>query len=151
VTLNTPDRIGNLRKMGDQSQVAPMRDQMRSAGMDDPYAVMYEDTTSPGRTAIVWGGTGKAFGGSGEQQLNAFFGSAGRNLGGGSLGERVAADPGPTGGKAECAKVSGLGVTMTMCAWAGPQALLGFIFTGLTPDKSGPQLRAMLSAIVVKS
>src|SRR6266508_7034625 len=106
--------------MGDQSQVAPMRDQMRTAGMDDPYAVIYEDTANAGRTAIVWGGTGKAFGiGSAERQLDAFFSSAGKNLGGGSLGEGVSTDPGAVGGKAECVKVSGLGVTMTMCAWAG--------------------------------
>ncbi len=151
VTLTAPDQIGSLRKMSDQSQVAPMRDQMRNAGMDDPFAVIYEDTTSPGRTAIVWGGTGKAFGAGGsERQLDAFFTSAGKNLGGGSLGQRVATDPGSVGGKAECAKVNGLGVTMTMCAWAGNQALLGFIFTGLTPDKSGPQVRAMLAAIVKK-
>src|SRR6266545_4519149 len=108
-------------------------------------------TSSPGRTAMVWGGTGKAFGAGGsERQLDAFFTSAGKNLGGGSLGQRVATDPGSVGGKAECAKVNGLGVTMTMCAWAGNQALLGFIFTGLTPDKSGPQVRAMLAAIVKK-
>ena len=44
-----------------------------------------------------------------------------------------------------------MAVTMTLCAWLGDNAVVGFIFSGITPDKSGAQVRSMLPAIVVKS
>jgi hypothetical protein len=40
---------------------------------------------------------------------------------------------------------------MTMCAWAGQDALLGFLFPALAPDKGAEQMRTMLPAIVVKT
>lgn len=152
ISFNSPDRIGVLRKSSDQSRATTMKDGMRNAGLDDPFAVMYEDTTAKGKVAIAWGGTGSAFGGGGAQaQLDSFFGSAGGQLGGGTVGTRQDVDPGTIGGSAQCAKVDGTGVTMAMCAWAGDNALLGFIISGLTIEKTKDRMRGMLQAIVVKS
>jgi hypothetical protein len=151
VTLTAPDRIGSLKKSADQSLVTPMKTQMENAGLSDPFTVVYDDTAAAGRKVIVWGGTGPLFGVvSADKQLDSFFSSAGANTGGGSLGARSNVDPGSVGGKAQCAKVNGLGATMSMCAWSGNAALLGFIFTGVSPDKSGPVVHTMLPAIVVK-
>jgi hypothetical protein len=152
VTLAAPDRIGSLRKAADQSQANTIKQRMTTSGVESPYAVMYEDTAAAGRTVTAWGGTGRAFAlGGPDKQLDAFFGSAGSELGGGTLGARSNVEAGAVGGKAQCAPVNGLGITMSMCAWAGTDALLGFIFTGTAPAKSAETLRAMLGVIVVKS
>jgi hypothetical protein len=152
VTLAAPDRIGSLRKSADQSQANNIRQRMVTAGVESPYAVVYEDTSAPGRTAAVWGGTGRAFAiGGPDKQIDAFFSSASKDLGGGTVGARTTVDPGAVGGKAQCAKVDGLGVTMSMCAWAGTDALLGFVFGGLDVTKSTTTMRSMLAVIVAKS
>jgi hypothetical protein len=152
VTLASPDRIGSLRKAADQSQADSIRQRMSTSGVESPYAVVYEDTAAAGRTAVTWGGTGRAFAiGGPDKQLDAFFGSAGKELGGGTIGTRTSVDAGATGGKASCAPVTGLGITMSICAWAGTDALLGFIFTGSAPAKAAEALRAMVAVIVVKS
>jgi hypothetical protein len=152
ISFVAPERIGALKKSADQSKIESMRSRLGNAGIQQPFAVSYDDSTAPGRTAIAWGGTGKVFGiGSAKSQLDAFFTSAGKEVGGGSVGARVDVDPGTVGGKAQCAKVDGLGLAMTMCAWAGQDALLGFLFPGVAPDKGAEQMRTMLPAIVVRT
>ncbi len=152
VTFAAPDRIGALRKSADQSKVEPMRDLMRNAGMEQPFAVIYDDSAIKGRTAIVWGGTGTLLGISGsDKQLDAFFTAAGKQLGAGNAGARTDVDPGTVGGKAQCTKAEGRGLTMALCAWSGAGGLLGFMFPGVAPDKGSEQVRAMLPAIVVKN
>jgi hypothetical protein len=129
-----------------------MRSQLQNAGLTDPFTVVYDDTTAAGRRVIVWGGTGALFGiGTPDKELDSFFSSAGASLSGGTVGPRIDVAPGSVGGKAQCAKISGLGATASMCAWSGDKALLGFIFNGITPEKSGQEVQSMLPAIVVKS
>ncbi len=150
ISFTAPARIGSLTRASDQSEVDPMRQAMRSAGIADPFAVVYEDSAAPGHSAIAWGGTGSAFGTAGSvAQLDAFFGSSARQIGTGTVGSRTDADPGAVGGTAQCAPVDGTGLSMSICAWAGNRALLGFIFTGLSVAQSGTQMRAMLPAIVI--
>lgn len=153
ISFQAPATIGVLKKSTDQSRADSLKGSMSGAGIEDPFAVMYDDTSSKGRLAIAWGGTGAAFGGSDPgAQLDGFFSSAGASLGSGATVEtRQDADPGAVGGKAQCAKVDGTGVVMAMCAWAGDNALLGFIISGLTPDKAATRMQQMLQAIVVKS
>jgi hypothetical protein len=150
ISFTAPDRIGVLHKSSDQSRATSLKDSMSSAGIADPFAVMYDDTTAKGRLAIAWGGTGSAFGGDAQTQLDGFFSSAGANVGGGTVGTREDADPGAVGGSAQCAPVTGTGVTMSMCAWAGDNALLGFIISGLQPSQAKTRMKEMLQAIVVK-
>jgi hypothetical protein len=152
VSFNAPDRIGALKKSSDQSRASGLKDSMSAAGLENPFAAMYEDTAVKGRLAVVWGGTGSAFGGGGNanSQLDAFFGSAGSSVGGGTVGAKQDVDPGAVGGAARCAPVSGTGVVMSLCAWATDNAVLGFIISGLSPDKSADRMRQMLQAIVVK-
>lgn len=151
ITLTAPDRIGNLRKAADQAQAETLKDDLRTAGTADPFAAGYEDTAAANRPVIVWGGTGVVFGLGGKQkQLDAFFTSAAGELGGGTMGPRLDVDPGPTGGAAQCANVEGLGLTMSMCAWAGQNALLGFLLTGVTPERGADYLHLLLPAVVVK-
>jgi hypothetical protein len=150
VSFAAPEQVGSMRKSANQAQADTLRDRLRTSGVEEPFAVTYDDPTTK-RLAILWGGTGRAFGlGGSDKQLDGFFGAAGKDLNGGTIGAPVSVDPGPTGGNAECAKVDGLGVVMSVCAWAGTNALLGFILSGLTPDQGGEQLRAMLPSIVVE-
>src|SRR5438874_1828301 len=77
ISFNAPDRIGVLRKSSDQSRASGLKDSMSTAGLENPFAVMYEESTNKGHLAVVWGGTGSALGGSNaNSQLDAFFGSA---------------------------------------------------------------------------
>jgi hypothetical protein len=103
-------------------------------------------------TVVVWGGTGKVFKlGSNSALLDGFFASVGKAVGGGDVTGRTDADPGPVGGKAQCAKTSGTGLSMTICAWSGGGGLLGFMSPGTAVDKAGERMRSMLAAIVVKN
>ncbi len=130
-----------------------MRSAMQTAGLGDPFAAIYEDTAAKGHEVIVWGGTGGAFGvGNPQTELDAFFSSAGTQLGSGvSLGSRSDVDPGASGGKAQCSKVNGMSTTMTLCAWLGGNVIVGFIFSGIGVDKAGGQIRTILPAVVVKT
>jgi hypothetical protein len=150
VTLSAPDRIGNLRKKADQSRADSMRTMMSTAGLEQPFAVVYENPAAPGHDTIVWGGTGGAFAmGTPKQQLDAFFAAAGGSLGNGvTVGTATAVDPGSVGGQARCAKINGLGVKLAMCAWTGSSAVLGFLCFGVAPDQAGGQVKQVLPAVV---
>jgi hypothetical protein len=154
VKLNAPDRIGTLQRKADQSQVDRMRSMMSSAGLEQPFAVVYDDTAASGREAIVWGGVGTMFGMADPQaELDSFFSSAGDTLGAGAtVGTRTnVTPPSSVGGVAQCAQVSGSGVRMALCAWVGNGAVLGFIFTGVTPTQAGDEVNSILTAVVSKS
>jgi hypothetical protein len=149
VTFNAPDKVGSLNKMSRQDQVDPMRDSLRAAGIDNPFAVAYEDSSDAHHTLIAWGGTGKAFEvGSAQSELDAFFKSAVTSIEGGSQGSVKKVDAGSLGGTAECADVSGLDQATSLCAWTNSEALLGFVFDGFSPSESQSHVRALLSALV---
>jgi hypothetical protein len=148
VKLTAPATIGTLKKSSDQAQAQTLSNAMTNAGLDHPFAAVYQDTKNPGRTVVIWGGTGSAFNAGGAQrQLDSFFTSAGSQLGG---AKPAAVDAGPAGGKAECAKSGLSGIKLTVCAWVGTNALLGFIFNGVAPDAAGAQMRTILPAIATK-
>src|SRR6266540_90965 len=149
VTFAAPDRIGTLRKMADQSRVAQLPGQMAAGGLGNTFAVIYEDSTAKGHTAIVWGGTSSFLGGADAAVLDGFFSSAGNQIPNGKLAPRTTVDPGSVGGTAQCAKVDGVGVPMALCGWTGSGALAGLLFTGFTADKSAGLVRQVLPAIVV--
>jgi hypothetical protein len=152
VSFNAPDRIGTLRKSSDQSLATSLKSGMSGAGLEDPFAVAYSDSTSPGRLAVAFGGTGSAFGqGNAQAQIDAFFTTLGSSIAGkAKVGTPTDVDPGAVGGSAQCAPISGTGVTESMCAWATDNALLGFIFSGLSTSATADRMRQMLQAIVVK-
>jgi len=146
VTLKAPDKIGALKKAADQSRAQKLNSALTNAGLENPYAAVYEDTKNPGRTVAIWGGTGAVFGAGGEQtQLDGFFKSAGAQVAG---GKPEAVDPGAIGGKAECVKSSLSGIKASVCAWVGNEALLGFLFSGVEPAAAGTQMRAILPSVV---
>jgi hypothetical protein len=152
VKLTAPDRIGTLEKMADQSEATSMLNEMQDAGFEHPFAVGYEDTVVKGRLAIAWGGTGKIFGLEGAPtQMDAFFREAGNGFGADvTVGTPASVDSGSAGGTTQCAPVTGLGVVMRLCAWAGSNALLGVLISGLAQDKADARMREMLQAIVSK-
>jgi hypothetical protein len=146
VTLKAPDKIGALKKSADQARAQKLSSMMTNAGLDNPFAAVYEDTKNPGRTVAIWGGTGAIFSaGGGQTQLDGFFRSAGSQFSG---SKRVAVEAGAVGGKAECAKSDNSGMKFAVCAWVGTDALLGFLFNGVEPDAAGAQMRAILPSIV---
>lgn len=146
VTFTAPNTIGSYTKAADDGTATSMKSQMQASGIADPFTAVYED--SSGR-AVIWGGAGSAFGGSADTQLNGFFSSAAKSLNG-TLGPRVTADAGSLGGKAQCSKVNGTGLTMSLCAWSGSNALLGFIFTNISPETAAGKVKTILPAVVVK-
>ena len=149
VTLSTPQQIGSLRRSADQSLAEQMRSGLSNAGIEKPFAAVYEDSAVTGRTTVMWGGVGDIFRVAPETQLSAFIKSAGSSLpGGATVATETDVEPGQVGGKAKCAKVNGAGVTMTLCAWNGGDALIGFLFGGIGPDKAAAQMRTILSAVV---
>jgi len=145
-TLKAPATIGTLKKSSDQAQAQTMSKAMTNAGLENPFAAVYEDTKNPGRRVVVWGGTGKIFNsGDAQTQLDSFFTGMGSELGG---AKPVAVDMGAAGGKAECAKSTTSGVKLSICGWVGNDALLGFIFGALEPAAAGAQMRTLLPSIV---
>jgi len=146
VTLKAPDKIGALKKAADQSRAQKLNSALTNAGLENPFAAVYEDTKNPGRTVAIWGGTGAIFGAGGEQaQLDSFFKSAGAQVAG---GKPQSVDPGAVGGKAECVKSSLSGIKASVCAWVGKDALLGFLFSGVAPEAAGTEMRAILPSVV---
>jgi len=148
VTLKAPATIGALKKSSDQSQAQKLNSAMSNAGFEDPFAAVYQDTKNPARRVVIWGGTGTVFSAGGAQkQLDSFFSSAGSQVGG---AKPAAVDAGPAGGKAECARSGLSGLKVSICAWVGDGALLGFIFNGVEPEAAGAQMRTILPSIAVK-
>jgi hypothetical protein len=146
VALKAPGTIGTLKKSSDQSRATKLNSAMVKAGLENPFAAVYDDTKNPQRSVVIWGGTGAIFNAGGAQrQLDSFFSSADSQLNG---AKAAAVDAGPTGGKAECAKSGLSGLKLTICAWVGKDALLGFLFNGVEPDAAGAQMRAILPSIV---
>lgn len=148
VTLKAPATIGTLKKSSDQSRAQTLNKAMTNAGLENPFAAVYEDTKNPARSVVIWGGTGAIFSaGGGQKQLDSFFGSVGSQLGD---AKPVTVDAGAVGGKAECAKSGLSGIKLTICAWVGNDALLGFLFNAVEPAAAGGQMRTILPSIVVK-
>lgn len=146
--LTAPATIGTLKKSSDQSQAQKMSSALTNAGLENPFAAVYQDTKNETHRVVIWGGTGAIFNAGGEQkQLDGFFSSLGSQLDG---TKPAAADPGPIGGKAECAKSGLSGLKVSVCAWVGTGALLGFIFNGVEPGAAATQMRAILPSIAIK-
>lgn len=152
-TLNAPDQIGTLRKQADQSTADKMRADMSSAGVEQPFAVVYADSAAKGRRVVVWGGTGALYEiGDAQAQLDTFFSTVGPHLGSHvTVDPATPADAGTTGGTAECAKVNGLGIIAALCAWRGEGAILAFMFSGLAPGTAAQHLTTILPALVTTS
>jgi hypothetical protein len=149
-SLSAPDTIGQLRKRADQSALKQALAKLSNGGVEHPFGVIYDDAAAPGRTAIVWGTVGKAFGmGAAQTRLDSAFSSTSPLTGTAGFGPRTDVDPGAVSGKAQCAKTEGLGVAMTVCFWSGSDALLGFMFGGLGLNEGKERLLAMLPAIVI--
>jgi hypothetical protein len=147
-TLKAPATIGTLKKSSDQSRAQTLNSQLTKAGLENPFAAVYQDTKNASRQVVIWGGTGAIFSAGGAQaQLDSFFSSAGGQLGG---AKPAAVEAGAIGGKAECAKSGLSGAKISICAWAGTDALLGFIFNAVEPDAAAAQMRTMLPSIVTK-
>jgi hypothetical protein len=148
VTLKAPATIGTLKKSSDQSRAQTLSSAMTNAGLENPFAAVYQDTKNPGRNVVIWGGTGAIFNAGGAQrQLDSFFSSMSSQLAG---TKPVAVEAGAIGGKAECAKSGLSGLKISICAWVGNGALLGFIFNAVEPDAAGAQMRTILPSIVAK-
>jgi hypothetical protein len=149
-TLTAPETIGTWKKAASQDQADALSKSLSDAGVTNPFAAQYQDTTKATKIAAVWGGTGAIFSAGGAQrQLDAFFTGMGKQLNGGQATTPITVDPGSIGGKAECAKTSTSGVTFSACAWVGTNVLLAFLFNGTEPDAAGTQVRLMLPAMVV--
>jgi len=146
--MATPAQIGTLSRLDDQSPVEQFRAEVAQGGVEQPYAAIYADPASD--SAIAWGGVGTPYGkGTPTSRLDAFFVTASRNVGGGTAGPRVDVDPGGLGGKAQCASVAGVGITMVVCGWSGDRALLGFEFSAGSLDQDRQLMASMLAAIVI--
>ncbi|GAA2361466.1 hypothetical protein [Dactylosporangium salmoneum] len=149
VKLTAPATISTWKKQANQDQAQAMAKQLSAAGIDNPFAAQYQDSSKTSRVAIVWGGTGSIFSvGGPDKQLDSFFKSAFQSLN--STGSApIDVQPGSLGGKAQCEKTdSSSGVTISICAWVGNDALLAFMFSQMEPDAAATQVKVMLPAIV---
>lgn len=128
--------------------MASLGDQMRGAGLEQPFAVLYHDSSAPGRTAAVWGGRKDELDLLGPQAaLDVVFSAAGRT-GGHAVGARVDVATGGLAGRAQCAPLTGTRTVVTMCAWTGDATMVAFLYGGVGPDTAAGQLPLMLPAIV---
>ncbi len=149
-TLTAPATIGTWKKDASQDQADALSKSLSDAGVKNPFAAQYRDKTKASKVVAVWGGTGAIFSAGGAQrQLDAFFTGMGTQLNGGQATTPVTVDPGPIGGKAECAKTDASGVTFATCAWVGTNVLLAFLFNATEPGAAGTQVRLMLPAMVI--
>ena len=151
VTLAAPDQIGTLTKAADQSVAVSMRQNMSAIGAEKPYATIYTDSTVPNSGIIVWGMSGSTIGINPQVQLEYFFDSSIASRIGATAGPRTAVAPGPTGGTAQCESLIGTGIALTLCAWTGSGAALGFYFNIITLRESAALVHTMLPAIVTRS
>lgn len=152
IKLVAPDQLGPLRKAADQSEADPMRETMRTAGVEEPFAALYENAATPEQRVVLWGGTGEIFGMAGaEKNLASFFDSLQGQFEGGTLAPPVDVPTSSLDGKLRCTTVSGVGVTLSVCGWVGQGGLLGMIFAGLDQDKAVQQAQSILPLVAVKS
>jgi hypothetical protein len=143
-----PAQIGTWSKLDDQSPVEQLSQEVAQTGVQKPFAVIYSDPASD--SAIAWGGVGTPYGkGTAQSRLDAFFTTAARNIGGGNAGPRTDVDPGDLGGTAQCATVTGIGISMVVCGWTGTDALMGFEFSAGTLEQDLLQMPSLLAAIVI--
>ncbi|HKS98330.1 MAG TPA: hypothetical protein VJT31_02270 [Rugosimonospora sp.] len=147
VTLSTPDQIGSLRLATDQTRANDMRSTMSNIGLENPYAVIYQDTTVTGRTTVVWGGTGSMMARSNRSaEMSGFMTAAVRSMGG-NVGNTIDVTPAPLNGVARCADVSGTGIRFALCVWSGYDALLGVLTGGITAQQAAQQLSTLIPAV----
>ncbi|MER7276109.1 hypothetical protein ABT369_16795 [Dactylosporangium sp. NPDC000244] len=149
VTLTDPATIGNWKKQSNQDQAKTMSQQMTDAGVQNPFAAQYQNTQKTSQVVVAWGGTGSGFSiGGPDKQLKDFFDGAFKSLGG-TGSDSTPFDPGKLGGKAECQKTDATGVTLSICAWVGTDALLAFMFNPMEPSAAAIQAKLMLQSMAV--
>jgi flagellar basal body-associated protein FliL len=146
-SFNAPPSIGTLGLAADQSTATTLKNQLKSSGITDPFAVAYEDQGNAARRVVLWGGTGADFGGGDQERIDAFFKSGNAEFTGQTVSNRAPVDTGSAGGTAECETVNG-GAEIAFCVWVGPKALLGLIFGGYTRATSDALTATVLSAVV---
>jgi hypothetical protein len=129
------------------AQLQPLVNQLKQGGIEDPFAAAYQEPS--GRNVVIWGGTGSIFGiGTPQSRLDGFFAGAEGQFNGAKASGRSSADTGSAGGQAACETVSGTGVSLAICAWAGRDAVLGLIFTGYQRATADSLMPTVLSAVV---
>ena len=147
--FSAPAKIGTLIKPADQSRATTLLTRLKSGGYERPFAVVYKDRAAPERSALVWGDIGSVFGAlNAYDGLKLFFDDSAKQFTGGTMAHPVDAEPSAVGGVAQCAEVTGMGVRSVLCAWVTDNALLAFLFNGLTLDLAFTEMESMLRAIV---
>ncbi|MEU7868641.1 hypothetical protein [Dactylosporangium sp. NPDC049140] len=149
VIFTAPATISSWKKQSNQDKAKQMSQQMSDAGVQNPFAAQYQDSKQTAHVVVVWGGTGSAFGvGGPDKQLKDFFDGAFKSLGG-TGSDSTPFEAGKLGGKAECQKTTATGVTISICAWVGNDALLAFMFNGMEPSAAAIQAKLMLPSMAI--
>jgi hypothetical protein len=146
-SFSMPATIGTLGKASDQSTADTLRNQLSSSGIDNPYAIAYQDTNQSDRKVVLWGGTGSDFGGDDQARIDAFFKSGNAEFTGETVTNRAPVGTGAANGTAECETVTG-SQSLAFCVWVGNDALLGLIFGGYSRAESDALVATVLSAVV---
>jgi hypothetical protein len=153
ITLVAPEQIGSLKKAANQASAAPMLEKMRNAGVEQPFAAVYEDTSTPGRRVLLWGGVGSMFSLIGnEAGLDSFFKGALGQFGDGTQSTPEEVPTGALGGTMRCSSLGeDAGIVMATCVWVGSGGLLGMTFPGVDQATGAQQAQTILPAVVTKS
>ena len=148
VSFVAPDRIGALGRAADQAPAQAMADALGDSGLDRSVAVVYNDSSSPGRRVLIAGFSHWALTLlSPDHVLDSYFADAADNDD--ELGDRFDVDPVRRGAKAQCAEVLGEAERTTECGWTtGKSAFIAFVFIGYAPEDCAAVLRQIVPAVV---
>jgi hypothetical protein len=141
--LSMPDRIGSLVKPADQSIMDMREGFLNQGGIDPVFAVVYDDSASPGRDVEVTGG--RRMGEYAPMDARLLFDTFFR---GPFDVEAQQVDPGRVGGALVCAQRSDSAGVETLCAWVGKDTFLLFYLSRTGIDRGTSRTREVLQAVV---
>jgi hypothetical protein len=146
-TLTAPDTVAGLHRdtTADAVQTADyLRDAIAAdASLGGTVGAVYTDTAGPGRSILLFGGTGKLDGPA--SRLDSAFGLLNDQTG--SMTGIHEESAGPLGGVLKCGTSNGDGGSMTACGWADDGSLVLGLFPGRPVDQAADLMRQLRSAM----
>jgi hypothetical protein len=146
-TLTAPDTVAGLHRdtTADAVRTADyLRDAIAAdASLSGTVGVVYTDTAGPGRSILLFGGTGKIS--APASRLDSAFGLLNDQTG--SMTGIHEGPAGPLGGVLKCGTSNGDGGSMSACGWADDGSLVLGLFPGRPVDQAADLMRQLRSAM----